>query len=466
MTEAKPPLTHLHTHELQAWTHDVQGQRPAVGEAGSSSCGLEPLHVFYGSAARFHEDTFQKMRRLATDAWQKYFSSPAALAALGDTFSRLSAPDLARLHSKIATKLQNHPIDNFRIDFEDGLGPCDDTLEDGLAQSAATALHVALANPHTAAAPFAAPRRVGIRIKALTPTTAARALRTLDVFISAWASEQRAKDQTDFVVTVPKVESVQEVQTICRALERLEERVGLPADTIGLELMVESPALLFTRREPSSEPNTLEGVLHAGGARVRGVHFGVYDYLAAANISAPHQRHDHPLAQRAREELVLRTLGTSCQVSDGASHEMPIGPHRATSGSAISAEQEAENREVVFHALRIHHDNVRRALDLGLCCGWDLHPAQLIARWAATLHFLQEGLPGQLQRAVAYLQREGRADRTGAFFDDAASAQGVFHFFRRGWLAGAIVADDLAGLGCTPLQIDSLLVASGIPTST
>ena len=460
MSNTQAPDTRLKADEISSWLSSLSSTVPS-GVRPPKGLKIPPhSHVFYGSAARFRENTFRKMRTLAITTWEKHVPTAQHLGILNSRFSDLPASERTALHAKIGQKLHSYPLESFRIDFEDGLGPCDERQEEELACNAAQALHAALQRRSDSNDEIVYPAEVGIRLKAMQPATAERALRTLDIFLSRWSVFKMPQADQSFIVTLPKVERAQEVRVLCNALEKLETRCGWRPGTIGIEVMVESPTLLFPRGAADHRPSdSLEDVLAVGAGRVRSVHFGVYDFLAAANISAPHQKHAHPLAARAREELVLRTWSAGCFAADGATHEMPIGPHRAVQGETLSKTQEAENRSVVEQALRIHTNNVLGAFEMGLYCGWDLHPAQLIGRWAAALYYLRCGLTNQIERLLAYLEREKKADRTGAYFDDAASAEGVFHFFRHAWKAAAIDEMDFRAVGCSDAQISRVLEA-------
>ncbi len=74
-------------------------------------------------------------------------------------------------------KLQREPVEDFRIDFEDGYGNRPDDEEDGHAVSAAA--EVAEGSKNGTLPPF-----IGIRIKPFNEELRARSFRTLDIFVS------------------------------------------------------------------------------------------------------------------------------------------------------------------------------------------------------------------------------------------------------------------------------------------
>lgn len=390
-----------------------------------------PFHVVYGGAHRFSRDTATKLGRLAREALAEHAPDPAHLTELvglgGDEALA------AQVYERLARKLARQPIEDLRVDFEDGFGPRSDEEEDR--EAARAGIELAAAAEQGSLPPF-----VGVRVKALRGRTAKRALSTLDLFLSAAGSALEALPS--FVVTLPKVESAAELVVLCDALEAIEPALALPHGHIGVEVMVESPRGLIGPGGRLRVPDLVE----AGRGRVRSVHLGTYDYLGALGITAPHQAGDHPAADLARQLLKLSVAGADVTVSDGATHLMPIGPHRAR-GAALDETQREENRAVVKQALQVHSRGIRRALETGIYCGWDLHPTQLLARWATTFAFFLDDLEEQTARLAAYLERARAAARTGAMFEDAASAQGLFHTFLRGRAAGALDDDDLARAG-------------------
>ena len=68
-------------------------------------------------------------------------------------------------------------------------------------------------------------------------------------------------------------------------------------------------------------------------------------------------------------------------------------------------------------AWRLHARLVRRSLERGFYQGWDLHPAQLPTRYAATYAFYRDGLDAAVARLAAYLTRQD-----GGVLDEPATA--------------------------------------------
>jgi hypothetical protein len=163
-------------------------------------------------------------------------------------------------------------------------------------------------------------------------------------------------------------------------------------------------------------------------------HFGTYDYTASVGITANEQRMTHPAADFARHVMQVCLSRTGVFLSDGATTQMPIGPHR---GAALTVEQTHENRATVHAAwLRSHHD-VRDSLSRGFWQGWDLHPAQVPIRYATLFHFFEQARASSAARLRQFVARAAQATLVGEQFDDAATGQGLLNFFLRGLSCGA-----------------------------
>ena len=116
--------------------------------------------------------------------------------------ARISPRTLTRQRSvrAIVEKLRREPVEDFRIDFEDGYGNRPDAEEDGHAASAAR--EVAAGLKAGTLPPF-----IGIRIKPLSKELHRRSLRTLDIFVTTLVGATRGKLPPNFVVTIPKLMS-------------------------------------------------------------------------------------------------------------------------------------------------------------------------------------------------------------------------------------------------------------------
>jgi len=145
--------------------------------------------------------------------------------------------------------------------------------------------------------------------------------------------------------------------------------------------------------------------------------------------------------------MQVALAGTGIRIADGPTNIMPIPPHRAAKdGAALSARQIEENRAAVHRGCKIHFENVRRSLGNGYYQGWDLHPAQLPARYAAVYSFFLENLDASAERLRNFIEKAAQATRVGQVFDDAAMAQGLLNYFVQAINCGALTAEEVQRL--------------------
>jgi hypothetical protein len=155
-----------------------------------------PVHVVYGGAHLFKHDTPQKLGNIALSSLRTYAPTPAELAkALA--FSG-SDDMLNKVFDRTRMKLEFEPVEDFRIDFEDGYGVRPDEEEDRHAISAAESLGRAFAERINTSF-------TGLRIKPFALATRPRAVRTLSLFISRLHESTGSKLPGQFAVTLPKV---------------------------------------------------------------------------------------------------------------------------------------------------------------------------------------------------------------------------------------------------------------------
>ena len=300
------------------------------------------------------------------------------------------------VRNRIAKRLAQDAVQDLRIDFEDGFGARPPEEED----SAATSTGTICAKDSTL------PRMWGIRVRALHPSTKSRALRTLELFVGAGARPP--------VVTLPKVEGPEEVEMLADHLTRL----GLAS---GIELMVETPAAL----------PQLRALIDACGGHCAGLHFGAYDFLSALGVAAPDQSLHHPFCDQARYSMQLAAAAAGVRVVDGVTSLLPVEPDAQRGWD-------------------LHIANVRRSLAQGCFASWDLHPAQVAARYVALYGYFDEHKASLGVRLRKFLDDQTQATRVGAAFDDAATVRGLVQFFARGIACGAVEESEVAALTGRP----------------
>ncbi|MBP7475782.1 MAG: hypothetical protein KBF83_14845 [Pyrinomonadaceae bacterium] len=373
----------------------------------------QPVHVVYGGAHLFRSDTSLKLGRLATQTFRTYAPDAATFAGLLGLRDELSAT----IYQRAGDKLEREAIEDLRIDFEDGYGIRLDGEEDGHAVSAA--IELAKGMVENTLPPF-----IGFRIKAFSEEMVERSIRTLDLFLTTLIEATGGELPKNFVVTLPKVVVAEQVTALADILDEIETKLGLDVGTIKFEIMVETTQAIIG----SDGRSALPAMHDAARGRLRGAHFGAYDYTAACGITSAYQEMRHQACDFARNAMQVALGGTGVWLSDGATNVMPIGPHR---GKELSESELAENTAVVHRAWRLHYDHCRSSLENGFYQGWDLHPAQLATRYAATYAFFLEGIDDASKRLTSFLDAAARATLVGDVFDDAATGQGLLSFFLR-----------------------------------
>jgi len=405
----------------------------------------QPVHTVYGGAHLFKSDTVAKLGAAAQRSLKDYAPDAATLAyAVGlidkeRNENRASQLELANaIYDRVVEKLELEPIEDFRIDFEDGYGNRTDSEEDGHAESVSREVAVGLKNGTL-------PPFIGVRIKPLSHELHRRSLRTLDLFITNMVRRSSGALPPNFIVTLPKVTAPEHVTVLVDAFEVLEKKTGLAPGSLQLELMIETPQTIFG---PAGEIVIPKLVENARG-RCRGAHFGTYDYTAGLNITATHQVPSHPACDFARHMMQVCLASTGVTISDGATTVMPVGPHRAAPGKQLDPRLVQENVRAVHRAWRIHYDDVRMSLRNGYYQGWDLNPAQLPTRYAAIYAFFLESRHEAGVRLKAFVDKAAQATLLGNIFDDAATGQGLLNFFLRGINCGALTEQEALATGLT-----------------
>lgn len=405
----------------------------------------QPVHTVYGGAQLFRADSASKMGGVALRHLETFAPDAATLAhVLGWAEDRDELNDV--LYRRIVEKLRREPVEDFRIDFEDGFGNRPDDEEDR--EAIRNAEEVAAGMADGTLPPF-----IGIRVKPFSADLHRRGIRTLDLFITTLLDRSAGGLPNNFVVTLPKVSMPEQVGALADCFEVLERETGLSDGALKLEIMVETPQAIIDRAGNSALPE----IVRAAQGRCIAAHFGVYDYTALCEITAEYQSMTHQACDFARHMMQVALAGTGVWISDGATNIMPVPPHRGTDETRLTRQQKAENRAVVHRAWKLGYDHIRHSLENGYYQGWDLHPAQFPIRYAAVYSFFLEGLASATHRLRTFMERAAQATLSGDVFDDAATGQAMLNYFLRALSCGAISVDDAAETG---LSLDELRTRS------
>jgi citrate lyase beta subunit len=353
----------------------------------------QPVHTVYVSGDLFTADLPRRWGALALDAVDAH-------AAI---FAEVTGGDVDRVRAKLAAE----PVEDLRIDFEDGYGTRGDDTEDADVVAAARALAAALQRG-------TAPPYRGIRVASLEAPTRRRGVRTLTLFLATLLEAGGTLD--DFVVTQPKITSVEQVAAMVELTERLEAAFGLPDRALRVELQIETPQSILG---PDGTA-LVARMIHAGDRRVTALHYGTYDYSAFCGIPAEQQSMEHPVADHAKLVMQAAAAGTGVRLSDGSTNVLPVG-----------------SSDAVRRGWELHARLVRRSLERGYYQGWDLHPTQLPTRYAATYAFYRQAFAAAAQRLRGYLAPAAGAG-SGAVLDEPATARALADVVLRGMDCGAL----------------------------
>lgn len=386
----------------------------------------QPVHTVYVPADRFTETLVADWGSEALAALGAQGGMEALCTAMG-----LPGPLVDQVSARVTDKLHNEPIEDLRLDFEDGYGLRPDAEED--ADTLRVADLVATAAKDGTSPPF-----IGIRFKSFEESTRARGLRTLDLFVARLM--ERGGLPQGLVLTLPKVSTAAQVEAMVYACEKLEQSHALPPGRLRFEVQVETPQLILA----ADGTVPVAKLLQTGNGRVSALHYGTYDYSASLEIAAAYQAMDHPAADFAKQVMQVAVAGTGVRLSDGSTNILPLG-----------------SDENILSAWKLHSTLVRRSLERGYYQGWDLHPAQLPSRFAATYLFYRQGFGAAAARLRNYAHR-----LESTVLDEPATARALARFLQRGLLCGAVDPQDIeAEVRISAHQLAALAQSGLMPTT-
>ncbi|MET8011887.1 aldolase/citrate lyase family protein [Streptomyces sp. NPDC005271] len=396
---------------------DAELARRYPGDPGTR----QPVHTVYVPADLITAGTVRDWGDQALALLDRHAPDAASFAAVLSLPDDLSGPVYARTRAK----LEREPVEDLRIDFEDGYGPRPDAEEDAAAARAASLVAAACAAG-------TAPPYVGIRMKCLEAAVRDRAIRTLDIFLTGLT--EAGGLPAELVLTLPKVTYPEQVRAMVRLCEEFERARGLTAGRIGFEIQIETTQAILG---PDGRA-TVARMIDAAEGRATGLHYGTFDYSASCGVGAAHQSLDHPVADHAKAVMQVAAAGTGVRLCDGSTNVLPVGP-----------------AERVHEAWRLHHRLVRRSLARAYYQGWDMHPGHLPTRYAAVYAFYREGLEEAATRLAAYVDRTAASG--GGIADEPATAKALSGHLLRGLDCGALDGAEIERLtGLARADLDAL----------
>ncbi|MEU0344185.1 aldolase/citrate lyase family protein [Streptomyces bobili] len=379
---------------------DAELERRYPGDPGTR----QPVHTVYVPGDAFAAGTLRSWGDRALAALDEHAPDAASFAAVLGLSGELAEP----VYSRVRAKLEREPVEDLRVDFEDGYGPRPDAEEDEAAARAARLIAEAYADG--TAAPC-----MGIRMKCMEAAVRDRGIRTLDIFLTGLMEAGGLPD--GLMLTLPKVTYPEQVTAMARLLEAFEETRGLTPGRLGFEIQIETSQAILA----ADGTATVARMIQAAEGRATGLHYGTFDYSACLGVSAAHQASDHPAADHAKAVMQVAAAGTGVRVCDGSTNVLPVGP----TGQ-------------VHDAWRLHYGLTRRALARAYYQGWDMHPGHLPTRYAAVFAFYREGFAQAASRLSRYANRAG-----GDVMDEPATAKALGGYLLRGLDCGALDAAEV-----------------------
>jgi hypothetical protein len=112
-------MTKLTSQDVARTTQKLEGELVQFNRRYSGSAGeRQPVHTVYGGAHLFKSDTTKKLGASALRILDEHGRDAKTFAAAIGTPPALAS----RVWDRVVEKLKREPVEDFRIDFEDGYG--------------------------------------------------------------------------------------------------------------------------------------------------------------------------------------------------------------------------------------------------------------------------------------------------------------------------------------------------------
>ncbi len=368
-------------------------------------------HTFYGGAQLFQVNTLEKCAQKSLAFFRQVFPSVLELSQFlaEDDFT---SEQMKLIFSRLEKKLNTSAIEDFRIDFEDGLGLRSGAEEDFFAQKAGEIVCDVRQN-------FSG--RIGLRLKSPERATLQRCKRTFKIFFDAFFKQgNNLKPDGFFIVTLPKVKNSKSIQHFVNFVRQYCRKKKISSAFFKYEIMVETAEIARSihRIAPLSK------ITDYLGTRLLGLHIGIYDYLSELGVPPSAQGQNHFFIQQL--EYFLVSNFSHLEISDGVNQSIP------NSGNLMEA----------MKILKCQYRLNLEKMDRGINRGWDIHPFQLVARYLALICFFEKNTANMQQRYENFTNSNQKAQKLGVIFDDAASMRGVESFLEREKLFLGVTEND------------------------
>ena len=355
----------------------------------------QPVHTLFAAADAFTRVSAHSVRRDRHRQARRVCAYPVRLRQGGGPLDRLA--DTVR--ERVFDKLRREPVEDLRLDFEDGYGTRPDAEEDGHAQSAAQ--EVAAGMIAGTLPPF-----IGIRIKPMSSELHARSLRTLDLFVTTLvkAGKAAARQLRDHDA---KGDDARARRRPSRApARRSSGKLKLKRDSLRLELMIETPQSILAP-DGTSALRALVGRRRRPRARRAFRHLRLHRALRHHRVVAASCATSACDFARHMMQVALAQTGVCSSTARATSCRFP---HLPRPGRPLTDAQWRENTTEVHGAWKTHFADVTHSLVNGYYQGWDLHPGAIADPLCGGLRVLSVGAAGG-DGAAEEILRQGRPGR-------------------------------------------------------
>jgi citrate lyase beta subunit len=381
--------------------HDEHFPGPATGR--------QPVHTVYVPADRFSRTT---PKDFGAEALRLFNLHTPGAGSFGSSFD-IDPTIAGTVRERVAAKLAQDPIEDLRIDFEDGYGVRSEAEEDSHVEHVVEAVAAAYQVKSL-------PHFWGLRVKSFADGGHERGMRTLDGFLTS-LRDRLGRLPGGFVITFPKVIMTEHVAVFADYLDRLESGLGLPNGILKFEVQVETTEAIIDHTGQIA----LRKIIEAARGRMAAAHFGVFDYTAALGLPPDEQRLDHPACDFARHVMQVTLAGTGVRLSDGSTNVVPRNDGSDEIGRTWAA----------------HSAHVRHSLAHGFYQGWDLHPAHLPSRYAVLYAFHLDGVDDVIGRVRAW--HDQATAKPNGVLDEPATIKALTARLQRAVDCGALDASVL-----------------------
>jgi len=208
-------------------------------------------------------------------------------------------------------------------------------------------------------------------------------------------------------ITWAKVRHPDEIGWVVETLQALERSLGLPANRLRLQFLVESGWAVARLGE----------LVQAAGPRLCGIVFGIADY--SADLGLTRIRNSHPTCDWARAAIVNAAGAAGVPAIDAMTMNYPApDPERDS----------AANRRHILDRVRECFEDTLHGVQMGMMGKWAGHPLQLFAVLLAhRMSFARADLERDIHAVEAYATalaaERGTALVAGAMSDRATDRQ-------------------------------------------